>query len=254
MSPLLEVEDLGVQFDAEGAGVVQALDGVTFAVDAGRALAIVGDPGSGKTVAALTAVGLTRGPRVRISGRVGFEGQDLLDASDAELRQIRGSQIGMTFADPVLSLHPLHTTGWQVAEAITAHHRISKAAARDRAIDLLELVGISDPYRLVRSYPHQLSDELRRRATIAMAIANEPKLLIADEPTNALDREAGVPILKLLAELRERRGMALLILTRDRGVARAVGDEIYTLPAPTPRPRPHTAIPSPAPGPARTTT
>ena len=171
MTPLLEVENLQVEFFTED-GVVHAVDGISYKLEKGRTLGIVGESGSGKTVSSLTTMGLTRGRSSRVSGRIMFEGQDLLSLSTDALRQIRGNEIAMIFQDPLSSLHPFYKVGYQLNEAIRAHRDVSKAAARDRAIDLFELVGIPDPHRRVDQYPHEFSGGMRQRAMLAMALAN----------------------------------------------------------------------------------
>ncbi|HZT06243.1 MAG TPA: ABC transporter ATP-binding protein [Chloroflexota bacterium] len=228
MSPLLEVEDLRVSFDTED-GVVHAVDGVSYEVDTGRTLGIVGESGSGKTVSSLTTLGLTRSRSTRISGRIVFEGRDLLTASTDELRRIRGNEIAMIFQDPLSSLHPFYKVGHQLVEAIRIHRDVSRSAAHKRAIDLIELVGIPDPKRRVDQYPHEFSGGMRQRAMIAMALANEPKLLIADEPTTALDVTVQAQILALLQDLQDRLGMAIIIITHDLGVVAEITDEICVM-------------------------
>jgi peptide/nickel transport system ATP-binding protein len=225
MSPLLEVEDLRVEFLTED-GIVHAVDGVSYSVDTHTTLGIVGESGSGKSVSALTTMGLTRGRSTRVAGRIMFEGRDLLALSGDELRRIRGNEIAMIFQDPLSSLHPFFKVGWQLSEAILAHRDVSKAAARDRSIELLELVGIPDPHRRVDQYPHEFSGGMRQRAMIAMALANEPKLLIADEPTTALDVTVQAQILALIGDLQKRLGMAVIIITHDLGVVAEIADEI----------------------------
>jgi peptide/nickel transport system ATP-binding protein len=225
---LLEVQNLKVEFRTDD-GVVHAVDGVSYAVQAGTTLGIVGESGSGKSVSALTMLGLTRGKRTQVSGRILFNGRDLLALPDDELRQIRGDDIAMIFQDPLSSLHPFYKVGYQLIEAVLMHRSVSKAAARDRAIDLLELVGIPDPHRRVDAYPHEFSGGMRQRAMIAMALANEPKLLIADEPTTALDVTVQAQILALLEDLQQRLGMAMIIITHDLGVVAEVADEIAVM-------------------------
>ena len=227
-SPLLQVEDLHVEFSTDD-GVVHAVDGLSYSVDAGTTLGIVGESGSGKTVASMTTMGLTRGRSSRVSGRIMFEGRNLLDLPPAELRRIRGDDIAMIFQDPLSSLHPFFRIGRQLTEAIRAHRNVSKAAARDRAVELLELVGIPDPARRVNQYPHEFSGGMRQRAMIAMALANEPKLLIADEPTTALDVTVQAQILALLDDLQRRLGMAVIIITHDLGVVAETADEIAVM-------------------------
>jgi ABC-type microcin C transport system duplicated ATPase subunit YejF len=228
VSALLEVKDLRVQFETRGA-LVNAVDGISYSVDRGRMLAIVGEAGSGKTAASLAILGLTQGTTGRISGRVLFEGRDLLALGPAQLRAIRGNDIGIAFQDPLAALHPLYTVGAQVIETIVAHRQISKAAARDRTIDLLEWVGIPDSRHHVDQYPEQLSPEIRRRVTLAMALANEPKLLIADEPTAGLDVTVQPQILQVLDQVRQRRELATIITTRDLGLIEGIADEIQIL-------------------------
>jgi peptide/nickel transport system ATP-binding protein len=225
---LLEVEDLRVEFVTDD-GVVHAVDGVSYTLAAGKTLGIVGESGSGKTVTSLTTMGLTRGRTTRVSGRITFEGRDLLQASNEDLRRIRGNEIAMIFQDPLSSLHPFYKVGRQLTEAILAHQHVSKAAARDRAVELLELVGIPDPSRRFDQYPHEFSGGMRQRAMIAMALCNEPKLLIADEPTTALDVTVQAQILALLEELQERLGMAVIIITHDLGVVAEIADEIAVM-------------------------
>jgi peptide/nickel transport system ATP-binding protein len=226
--PLLRVEDLRVEFPTED-GIVHAVDGITYQVDRARTLGIVGESGSGKTVASLTTLGLTRPQGARISGRILFEGRDLLALSDDELRRIRGNDIAMVFQDPLSSLHPFYKVGSQLVEAILAHRSIPKAQARERAVELLGLVGIPDPRRRVEDYPHEFSGGMRQRAMIAMALANEPKLLIADEPTTALDVTVQAQILALMERLQRELGMAIVIITHDLGVVAEMADDIAVM-------------------------
>jgi peptide/nickel transport system ATP-binding protein len=226
--PLLRVEDLRVEFPTED-GVVHAVDGIAYEVHRGRTLGIVGESGSGKTVSSLTTLGLTRTQGARVSGRIVFEGRDLVTLSDAQLRAIRGNEIAMIFQDPLSSLHPLFRVGNQLVEAIRAHRKVSKASARERAVELLGLVGIPDPRRRVDEYPHEFSGGMRQRAMIAMALANEPKLLIADEPTTALDVTVQAQILELLQRLQRELGMAIVIITHDLGVVAEMADDIAVM-------------------------
>jgi peptide/nickel transport system ATP-binding protein len=225
---LLEVEDLRVQFATDD-GVVHAVDGISYSVDTGKTLGIVGESGSGKTVSSLTTMGLTRSRTTTISGRIVFEGRELLQASGEELRKIRGNDIAMIFQDPLSSLHPFYKVGFQLVEAVRIHQNVSRAAGRDRAVELLELVGIPDPRRRVDQYPHEFSGGMRQRAMIAMALANEPKLLIADEPTTALDVTVQAQILALLSDLQDRLGMAIVIITHDLGVVAEIADQIAVM-------------------------
>jgi peptide/nickel transport system ATP-binding protein len=228
--PLLEVEDLHVEFPTEG-GVVHAVNGVSFALAQGRTLGIVGESGSGKSVCALSAMGLTRAEGARVSGRILFEGVDLLTLPERGMRALRGNELAMVFQDPLSSLHPLYRVGAQIVEGIRAHREVSRRAARERTIELLDLVGIPEPSRRVDAYPHELSGGMRQRAMIAMALANEPQLLIADEPTTALDVTVQAQLLALLRRLREELGMALLLVTHDLGVVAEMADEIAVMQA-----------------------
>jgi len=226
--PLLAVEELRVDFPGED-GVVHAVDGITYQVHSGRTLGIVGESGSGKTVSSLTTLGLTRRQGARISGRILFAGHDLVALPEERLREIRGNDIAMIFQDPLSSLHPLYKVGAQLIEAVLAHQDVSKARARAQAIELLGLVGIPDPARRVDDYPHELSGGMRQRAMIAMALANEPKLLIADEPTTALDVTVQAQILALMERLQRELGMAIVIITHDLGVVAEMADDIAVM-------------------------
>jgi peptide/nickel transport system ATP-binding protein len=226
--PLLSVEDLRVEFETED-GVVKAVDGISYEVGRGRTLGVVGESGSGKTVGAMTILGLTRAQGARISGRIVFEGRDLLSLPEPELRKIRGKEIAMIFQDPSTALHPLYRIGAQITEAVRAHQDVTKAQARARAVELLGLVGIPDPGKRVDDYPHEFSGGMKQRAMIAMALVNEPKLLIADEPTTALDVTVQAQILALLERLRGELGMAIVIVTHDMGVVAELADEIAVM-------------------------
>jgi peptide/nickel transport system ATP-binding protein len=228
VSPLLEVSDLRVEFSTED-GIVHAVDGISYAVDSGQTLCIVGESGSGKSVTSLTTLGLTRSKNTRVSGRIVFDGRDLITLGQDEMRKIRGNDIAMIFQDPLSSLHPFYKVGVQLVEAMRAHRDISKSAARDRAVELLTLVGIPDPQRRVDQFPHEFSGGMRQRAMIAMALANEPKLLIADEPTTALDVTVQAQILALLQELQGRLKTAIILITHDLGVVAEFADEIAVM-------------------------
>jgi peptide/nickel transport system ATP-binding protein len=225
---LLEVEDLAVRFATED-GVVKAVDGVSLSVEPGRVLGVVGESGSGKSVSMLSVMGLTRAPNTTLSGRVLFEDRDLLSLPDEELRRVRGNDIAMIFQDPLSSLHPFYRVGWQLVEAMQAHRDISDTAARNRAVELLELVGIPDPRQRVDAYPHELSGGMRQRAMIAMALSNDPRLLIADEPTTALDVTVQAQILDLIARLQRELNMAVILITHDLGVVAEVTDDIVVM-------------------------
>jgi peptide/nickel transport system ATP-binding protein len=226
--PLLSVENLRVTFDTDR-GVVHAVDGISYTVQPGRTLGIVGESGAGKTVSSLALLGLTPGPRSRTDGRIMFGGEDLAALDDAKLRRVRGSDIAMIVQDPQSALHPLHRVGAQLIEAIRIHRAVSASAARDRAIDLLELVGIADPHRRVDAYPHELSAGMRRRAMIAIALANGPKLLIADELTAGLEVTVQAQILALLEDLQERLELAIIFISRDLGLVSEIADEVAVM-------------------------
>ena len=228
MTPLLDVQDLHVTFETED-GLVRAVDGVSFSVEAGKTLGIVGESGSGKSVTSLTVMGLTRGPSTKISGTAMFEGQDLIAASDVQLRQVRGNEVAMIFQDPLSSLHPFYKVGTQLVEAIQTHQHVSRGAAWDRAGQLLELVGIPEARKRLDHYPHEFSGGMRQRAMIAMALSNDPKVLIADEPTTALDVTVQAQILELIARLQAELGMGVVIITHDLGVVAEVADEIAVM-------------------------
>jgi peptide/nickel transport system ATP-binding protein len=223
---LLEVKDLRVHFDTDD-GVVRAVDGVNFSLDRGQTLGIVGESGSGKSVTNLAIMGLARGGRV--SGEVLFEGRDLLKMHTSELRAIRGKQIAMIFQDPLSSLHPYYKVGAQISEMILAHEKVSKKDAHQRAIDLLRLVGIPRPERRVDDYPHQFSGGMRQRAMIAMALALDPAVLIADEPTTALDVTVQAQVLDLIERLQEEFGTAIVVITHDLGVVADMADDVLVM-------------------------
>ena len=226
--PLLQVEDLRVEFATED-GLVHAVDGISYELRRGRTLGIVGESGSGKTVSALSVMGLTRRMGARISGRILFEGCDLLALGEEQMRAIRGNDIAMVFQDPLSSLHPLYRVGSQLVEALRAHQDLSRPRARRRAIELLGMVGVADPAQRVDDYPHEYSGGMRQRAMIAMALANEPRVLIADEPTTALDVTVQAQILELLERLQGELGMAIVIVTHDLGVVAEIADEVAVM-------------------------
>ncbi len=227
-APLLEVEDLQVHFETED-GLVQAVDGISYTVDRGQTLGIVGESGSGKSVSSLTVMGLSRARNATISGSIKFDGKELLTASDAEMREIRGDDIAMIFQDPLSSLHPFYKVGSQIVEAIRTHRDVTKAQARDRAVEMLGLVGIPEPRKRAESYPHEFSGGMRQRAMIAMALANDPKLLIADEPTTALDVTVQAQILELIERLQSEFDTAVVVITHDLGVVAEMADEIAVM-------------------------
>jgi peptide/nickel transport system ATP-binding protein/oligopeptide transport system ATP-binding protein len=226
---LLEVQDLRVSFRTED-GVVQAVDGVSFEIDRGEVVAIVGESGSGKSVTAMTLMGLTRGANARFEGRALFDGRDLVTAPEDELRNVRGAQIAMVFQDPMASLNPVYRVGNQIAEQIRQHEpETSKTQALDRAAELMERVGIPHARERARSYPHQFSGGMRQRVMIAMALANSPKLLIADEPTTALDVTIQAQILDELRKLRSETDSGIILVTHDLGVVADIADRIVVM-------------------------
>jgi peptide/nickel transport system ATP-binding protein len=228
-APLLSVEDLRVGFATEG-GLLQAVDGVSFSVDPGEVVAIVGESGSGKSVTAQTIMGLTRSKNARIEGSVMLEDKQLIDADDAEMRKLRGDRVAMIFQDPMTSFNPVYRLGAQIGEAIRAHRGdVSKSEARARAVELFEAVGIDDAGRRVDDYPHEFSGGMRQRAMIAMALALEPDLLIADEPTTALDVTIQAQILDLLRELNAKRNLATILITHDLGVVAEIADRVLVM-------------------------
>jgi peptide/nickel transport system ATP-binding protein len=228
MPALLEVEDLKVHFETDD-GLVKAVDGISYTVDRGQTLGIVGESGSGKSVSSLTVMALTRSRNARISGTVRFDGKDLLGASEEEMRRIRGDDIAMIFQDPLSSLHPFYKVGAQIAEGVLAHRDVSKAQAWDRAVEMLSLVGIPEPRKRADAYPHEFSGGMRQRAMIAMALANDPKLLIADEPTTALDVTVQAQILELIERLQSEFDTAVVVITHDLGVVAEMADEIAVM-------------------------
>jgi peptide/nickel transport system ATP-binding protein len=227
--PLLTVDDLRVGFATED-GRVQAVDGVSFSLEPGEVLAIVGESGSGKSVTAQTIIGLTRGPNSRIEGSVKMSGEELTTQSESELQKVRGSKIAMIFQDPMTSMNPVYTVGKQIIEAMRAHdHSIGKKDGHQRAIELLEAVGIPDADRRVDNYPHEFSGGMRQRAMIAMGLALEPSVLIADEPTTALDVTIQAQILDLIQDLNKSRGLATILITHDLGVVAEVADRVLVM-------------------------
>ena len=223
---LLEVRDLKVAFPTAD-GLVQAVRGVSFTLERGRTLGIVGESGSGKSVSTQTLLGLT--PGADVSGEALFEGRDLLKMDDKELRQLRGPKMAAIFQDPLSSLHPLYKVGWQIVEMIRAHEPISKAKAKLRAVELLKMVGIPQPDLRVDDYPHQFSGGMRQRAMIAMALALNPELIIADEPTTALDATVQAQILALLGRLQSELDSALIMITHDLGVIADIADNVMVM-------------------------
>ena len=226
---LLSVSDLHVSFATEE-GVVQAVDGVSFDIEPGEVVAIVGESGSGKSVTAMTMLGLTRSPNARFEGSAIFDETDLLTASESELEGIRGNDIAMVFQDPMSSLDPVYRVGEQIVEQIRAHDPdISTGAAYDRAVELLGRVGIPRPAERARSFPHEFSGGMRQRVMIAMSLSCSPELLIADEPTTALDVTVQAQILRALRALREETGAAIIMVTHDLGVVADIADRVLVM-------------------------
>ncbi len=225
--PLLDVRDLNVRFPTED-GTVHAARSVSFALDGGEVLAVVGESGSGKSVTAMAIMGLL--PRnALVSGSVLLGGEEILGADQHRLSRLRGHRIGMIFQDPMSSLNPVYRIGWQLAEAVRAHQSVTRRAARARAVELLGMVGIPEAEQRADSYPHEFSGGMRQRVMIAMAMANEPEVLIADEPTTALDVTVQAQVLRTLMEVRERSGVAILLITHDLGVVAATADRVQVM-------------------------
>jgi peptide/nickel transport system ATP-binding protein/oligopeptide transport system ATP-binding protein len=228
MNAILTVDDLRVSFATED-GVLTAVDGVSFELDAGEVLAIVGESGCGKSVTAQTLTGLTQASNARITGSVNYRGREINGLSDNQLRDVRGEQIAMVFQDPMSALNPVYRVGDQITEMIRAHRDVSKKEARSQAVELLRSVGIPNPERRVRLYPHEFSGGMRQRVMIAMALALEPDVLIADEPTTALDVTIQAQILQLIDRLNRERGLAVIIITHDLGVVAEIADRVLVM-------------------------
>src|SRR5438445_2962091 len=214
---LLKVDDLSVHFSTVD-GTVRAVDGVSFELERGQVRGIVGESGSGKSVTAMTLMGLTRDVNSRFGGEVRYKGRNLLELSEAEMQDYRGKETGMIFQDPMTSLNPVYRIGEQIAEAIQAHEKVDKRQAKRRAVELLKQVGIPNPESRVDDFPHQFSGGMRQRAMIAMALSCDPDVLIADEPTTALDVTIQAQILELMNEMQRRLGSAIILITHDLGV------------------------------------
>jgi len=228
MSHLLEVNNLRTHFPTR-AGLVRAVDGVSFYLDRGELLGLVGESGCGKSMTALSVMRLIAPPGEIVGGEILFDGKDLLKLSDSEMRQMRGDDIAMIFQDPMTSLNPVYTVGEQIAEALRLHRKLSHKQAKQAAIEAMREVAIPDPGRRARDYPHQLSGGMRQRVMIAMALACNPRLLIADEPTTALDVTIQAQILELLDNLRKQRELAVLLITHDLGVVAEVADRVAVM-------------------------
>lgn len=225
---MLRVRDLTVSFRTEQ-GVVRAVDGVSFDVAEGELLGVVGESGSGKTVSLLAVMGLITDPNATITGSISYRGRELLGLSAKEMRKLRGKEVAMIFQDPMTALTPVYTVGWQIAEQIRAHENVSQAAALQRAVDLLAEVNIPNPREAVNRYPHQLSGGMRQRVVIAMALSCNPALLVADEPTTALDVTVQAQILDLVRKLQKNHGSAIVFITHDMGVMAEIADRMMVM-------------------------
>ncbi len=225
---LIEVKDLKVHFVTED-GIVRAVDGVNFTLDRGEVLGIVGESGSGKSVTSMTLLGLTRDKNTRFEGEVLYKGRNVLAMREEELQEVRGNEMAMIFQDPMTSLNPVYTIGAQICEAIQVHESIDRRAAGRRAVELLKQVGIPNPESRVDDYPHQFSGGMRQRAMIAMSLACNPDVLIADEPTTALDVTIQAQIIELIDKLKDDFNSAVILITHDLGVVADVADEIIVM-------------------------
>jgi peptide/nickel transport system ATP-binding protein len=225
---LLEVENLCVEFPTPD-GVVHAVDGLSYTLHRGETFGVVGESGSGKSVTSLAIMGLLNRKQARVTGKILFKGRDLLQLSPEELRAIRGKEIAMIFQDPFACLHPMYRVGDQLVEAVRAHEKVSKAAARDRAVELLAAVGIPRPAERFRDYPHQFSGGMRQRAMIAMALINNPEILIADEPTTALDVTVQAQILELIDQVKREYDIGVVLITHDLGVIAEVAQTVMVM-------------------------
>jgi peptide/nickel transport system ATP-binding protein len=225
----LEVRDLKVHFPTED-GLVRAVDGLSFKVDKGSTLGVVGESGSGKSVTSLAILGIHKGSRARVSGEIWLDGQELVAMREDEIRSLRGSKMAMVFQDPLSSMHPFYKIGDQIVEAYREHHpNASKAEARSLTVDMLDRVGIPNPKARIDDYPHQFSGGMRQRAMIAMALINTPELIIADEPTTALDVTVQAQILELMKDLQQEFNTAIVIITHDLGVVAETCDDVVVM-------------------------
>ena len=228
MAPLLDVRDLRIHFPTDD-GLVKAVDGLSFRLASGRTLGIVGESGSGKSVTSLGILGLHEGTSARISGEIWLDGEDLVRAAPERIRGLRGNKVAMIFQDPLSSLHPYYSVGDQIIEAYRLHNRVSKKAARGKAIEMLDRVGIPQAAARIGDYPYQFSGGMRQRVMIAMALSCDPQLLIADEPTTALDVTVQAQILDLIADLAAEFGSAVIIITHDLGVVAELADDVLVM-------------------------
>ncbi|WP_067131773.1 ABC transporter ATP-binding protein [Microtetraspora malaysiensis] len=224
----LELKDLRIHFPSDD-GLVKSVDGLSFRLERGKTLGIVGESGSGKSVTSLGILGLHKGGRAKISGEIWLDGEELVSASAEHVRTLRGKKMAMIFQDPLSAMHPFYTVGAQIMEAYRIHHDVSKKVARKHAIEMLDRVGIPQPDRRVDSYPHEFSGGMRQRAMIAMALSCDPELLIADEPTTALDVTVQAQILDLMRDLQRDFNAALIVITHDLGVVAELSDDILVM-------------------------
>ncbi|MBB3733434.1 ABC transporter ATP-binding protein [Nonomuraea dietziae] len=228
MTAFLDVKDLRIHFPTDD-GLVRSVDGLTFSLERGKTLGIVGESGSGKSVTSLGILGLHKGGRARMSGEIWLDGEELIGASADHVRRLRGKKMAMIFQDPLSAMHPYYTVGDQIIEAYRIHHDVTKKVARKHAIDMLGRVGIPEPTSRVDDYPHQFSGGMRQRAMIAMALSCDPELLIADEPTTALDVTVQAQILDLMRDLQREFNSALIVITHDLGVVAELSDDILVM-------------------------
>ncbi|MFF7239539.1 ABC transporter ATP-binding protein [Streptomyces collinus] len=224
----LSVRDLRIHFNTDD-GLVKSVDGVSFDVERGQTLGIVGESGSGKSVTSLGLMGLHRAANAKVSGEVWLDGQELIGADPDEVRRLRGRKMAMIFQDPLSAMHPYYKVGTQIVEAYRVHHKVSKKVARTRAIEMLDRVGIPEPAKRIDGYPHEFSGGMRQRAMIAMALVNNPELLIADEPTTALDVTVQAQILDLIRDLQKEFGSAVIMITHDLGVVAEIADDVLVM-------------------------
>ncbi|MFJ8596662.1 ABC transporter ATP-binding protein [Streptomyces sp. NPDC093598] len=224
----LSVRDLRIHFDTDD-GLVKSVDGVSFDVRKGKTLGIVGESGSGKSVTSLGVMGLHRSARAKVTGEVWLDGQELIAADPDDVRRLRGRKMAMIFQDPLSAMHPYYSVGHQIVEAYRVHHDVSKKAAKQRAIEMLDRVGIPEPAKRVDGYPHEFSGGMRQRAMIAMSLVNNPELLIADEPTTALDVTVQAQILDLIRDLQKEFGSAVIMITHDLGVVAEMADDLLVM-------------------------
>jgi len=224
----LSVRDLRIHFDTDD-GLVKSVDGVSFDLKAGQTLGIVGESGSGKSVTSLGIMGLHNSERAKISGEIWLDGEELIGAGSERVRQLRGQKMAMIFQDPLSALHPYYSIGAQIVEAYRVHNKTDKKSAKRRAVEMLDRVGIPEPQRRYEDYPHQFSGGMRQRAMIAMALINNPELLIADEPTTALDVTVQAQILDLIRDLQKEFGSAVVIITHDLGVVAEIADDLLVM-------------------------